>query len=67
MSRELEIQEEGNNINNSQFYKSNNTITTNDGVRQESYPNETTATEDNVSMSSYDINREWVDFNNHHF
>ncbi|XP_020885147.1 uncharacterized protein LOC110229407 [Arabidopsis lyrata subsp. lyrata] len=67
MSHELEINEEGSNINNSQFYRSNNTTTTNDGFRQEPSLNGTTASENNVDATAFNINMGWPDFNNHHF
>ncbi|XP_010513278.1 PREDICTED: agamous-like MADS-box protein AGL36 [Camelina sativa] len=52
MSRELERQDDGNNINNSEFYMTNNE------VRQEPPPNETTAREDIINLPPFDINRD---------
>ncbi|AEC09797.1 putative transcription factor MADS-type1 family [Arabidopsis thaliana] len=66
MRSELGINE-GININNSQFYMSNNTITANDGVRQEPYPNVTTAGENNGDATTSNTNMVWPGFNNHHF
>ncbi|CAL9234394.1 unnamed protein product [Arabidopsis halleri] len=57
MSHELGIQEEGSNISNSQFYRSNNTTKTNDRLFQEPPPNETTARKSNIDATSFDINR----------
>ncbi|CAE6014064.1 unnamed protein product [Arabidopsis arenosa] len=67
MRQELGIQEEGGNINNLQFYRRDNTTTTNDRLCQEPSPNETTAREGNINATSFDINRIWPSFNNHNF
>ncbi|KAL1204712.1 Agamous-like MADS-box protein AGL80 [Cardamine amara subsp. amara] len=68
MSHDLGVQGEGSNINNgdSQFHRSI-TISTNNGLREEPPPNETTAREDNVDAMSFDINKVWSGLNNHHF
>ncbi|XP_010436630.1 PREDICTED: agamous-like MADS-box protein AGL92 [Camelina sativa] len=59
MSREQEIEEEKNNIN-TQIYRGNNTMTTNNNACQEPPLSETTVREDNVNLMSLDIDRDWL-------
>lgn len=70
MNRGLGMKEEGSNINNGdpQFHCRSNTVTTNDGLRQEPPPpDRTSAEEGDADAISFDIYRDWPRINNPHF